>query len=158
MKAIEDAFNESKFQLVLTLLSKTDDNTLIQSLNDQGQNLLHVFAIRGFVASQDLTNKIFEELDRRGVSAKVVDHIGRTPFHYACEKKFFFLIEKFLSQGNLDSNLMDHDNRSPFTIYIETSYSNTVMIDSFLKQGADLNKRFKVVVQDSKYLYNIFKS
>ena len=30
------------------------------------------------------------------------------------------------------------------TIYIETSYDNTLMIESFLKRGADLNKRFKV--------------
>ena len=44
MFAIQDAFNERKFRLVLTLLNKTSDDTVILKKNVHQQNLFHIFS------------------------------------------------------------------------------------------------------------------
>jgi hypothetical protein len=44
MFAMQDAMDESKFQLVLTLLSKTSDDKIIQRKNAKGQNLMHILS------------------------------------------------------------------------------------------------------------------
>lgn len=44
MLAMQDAMDESKFQLVLTLLSKTSDDNIIKRKNDKDQNLMHILA------------------------------------------------------------------------------------------------------------------
>jgi hypothetical protein len=44
MLAMQDAMDEKKFMLVLTLLSKTPDDNVIQSKNSKGQNLFHILS------------------------------------------------------------------------------------------------------------------
>ena len=50
MLAMQDAMDESKFQLVLTLLSKTSDDNIIKLQNDKGQNLMHILAQNAKIA------------------------------------------------------------------------------------------------------------
>lgn len=44
MLAMQDALDERKFYLVLTLLSKTADNSVVQKKNELSQNLMHILA------------------------------------------------------------------------------------------------------------------
>ena len=44
MHAMQDAMDEKKFMLVLTLLSKNPDDHIIQSKNAKGQNLFHILS------------------------------------------------------------------------------------------------------------------
>ena len=44
MHAMQDAMDEKKFMLVLTLLSKNPDDHVIQSKNSMGQNLFHILS------------------------------------------------------------------------------------------------------------------
>jgi hypothetical protein len=44
MLAMQDAMDEKKFMLVLTLLSKTPDDNVVQSKNSKGQNLFHILS------------------------------------------------------------------------------------------------------------------
>ena len=44
MRATQDALDEKKFQLVLTLLSKVADDRIVQQKTDKGQNLFHVLS------------------------------------------------------------------------------------------------------------------
>ena len=53
--AIMDAMDEEKFRLVLTLLNKTSDNSVVQKKNDEKQNLFHIFAKYGITAQSELT-------------------------------------------------------------------------------------------------------
>ncbi len=45
MHAMQDAMDEKKFMLVLTLLSKNPDDHVIQSKNKKGQNLFHILSM-----------------------------------------------------------------------------------------------------------------
>lgn len=45
MHAMQDAMDEKKFMLVLTLLSKNPDDEVIQSTNKKGQNLFHILSM-----------------------------------------------------------------------------------------------------------------
>lgn len=44
MRAAQDALDEKKFQLVLTLLSKVADDKIVQQKTDKGQNLFHILS------------------------------------------------------------------------------------------------------------------
>ena len=44
MLAMQDAMEESKFQLMLKLLNKTSNTNIIKRKNDKGQNLIHILA------------------------------------------------------------------------------------------------------------------
>jgi len=45
MHAMQDALDEQKFQLFLTLIQKTHDDAIVQKKNEKGQNLMHILAI-----------------------------------------------------------------------------------------------------------------
>lgn len=42
MLAMQDALDEKKFQLVITLIQKCADDSVVQAKNTKGQNLFHV--------------------------------------------------------------------------------------------------------------------
>lgn len=43
-QAVQDAMDESKFQQVTNLLSKNPNNDELQKVNEEGQNLFHIYA------------------------------------------------------------------------------------------------------------------
>ena len=86
--AINDAFDKKMFQLVLTLIFKIEDNTIIKVTNSLNQNLFHSLAINGKSCdSNELIDKIFKELKRIGINPNDIDNNGRNSLHYSCEKK-----------------------------------------------------------------------
>jgi predicted nucleotidyltransferase component of viral defense system len=53
MHAMQDAMDEKKFMLVLTLLSKTPDDDVVQSKNKKGQNLFHILSMNASSCAQE---------------------------------------------------------------------------------------------------------
>jgi ankyrin repeat protein len=99
MLAMQDAMSEHKFQLVLTLLAKVQDNSIIQQVNARGQNLYHTLAMYGANANYELTTAIGEKLLKRKVQLSVKDQDGRTPLHYAAESHYSFLVLFLIDHG-----------------------------------------------------------
>jgi ankyrin repeat protein len=99
MLAMQDAMSEHKFQLVLTLLAKVQDNSVIQQVNARGQNLYHTLAMYGANANYELTTAIGDKLLKRKVQLSVKDQDGRTPLHYAAESHYSFLVLFLIDHG-----------------------------------------------------------
>lgn len=99
MLAMQDAMSEHKFQLVLTLLAKVQDNSIIQQVNSKGQNLYHTLAMHGANANYELTTAIGEKLLKRKVKHDVKDQDLRMPLHYAAESHYSFLVMFFIDHG-----------------------------------------------------------
>ena len=83
MLAMQDAMDEKKFMLVLTLLSKNPDDHVIQSKNSKGQNLFHILSQNASSCSLEHLQRIYDTLLKRGVDCKAKDNFGRTALHYA---------------------------------------------------------------------------
>lgn len=83
MFAMQEALDEKKFNLVLTLLSKTADNLVVQRKNDQGQNLMHVLAKNSAGGALHILKRIYEQLRKRGVDCLEKDNSGSNALHYA---------------------------------------------------------------------------
>lgn len=69
MYAMQDALDEQKFQLFLTLIQKTADDATVQKKNDKGQNLMHILAINSANSGNQKQTilRIFNTLRDRGV-------------------------------------------------------------------------------------------
>jgi hypothetical protein len=88
MLAMNDALDDGKLQLVLTLLSKTADDAIIQRKNEKGQNLMHILAMNSRKCGTNPT--VFENMMRictilrkRGVNCLEQDNLGNNALHYA---------------------------------------------------------------------------
>lgn len=68
MLAMQDALDEKKFNLVLTLLSKTADNSIVQRKNTLDQNLMHILAKNSHGGAMHILKRIYEQLRKRGVN------------------------------------------------------------------------------------------
>ena len=94
--AFADALATGKYQLVLTILSKTDP-TRVKALNNMGQNLFHIFA-QFFPPTQShntfhdkFAANIADALSEQyGLDAFLIDSEGRAPMHYAAQWRSFF--------------------------------------------------------------------
>ena len=53
MLAMQDAMDEKKFMLVLTLLSKTPDDAVVQGKNSKQQNLFHILSMNASSCSYE---------------------------------------------------------------------------------------------------------
>jgi len=83
MLAMQDAMDEKKFMLVLTLLSKNPNDEVIQQKNKKNQNLFHILAMNAASCSIDHLKRIYETFLKRRVDVKAVDNYGRNALHYA---------------------------------------------------------------------------
>ena len=63
--AMQDAMDECRFQQVLNLLSKNQDNEALSKTNDQGMNLFHIYAKQVDHNLTEIFVKIFVELKER---------------------------------------------------------------------------------------------
>ncbi len=100
MHAMQDAMDEKKFMLVLTLLSKNPDDSVIQSKNKKGQNLFHILSMNAGGCSIDHLKRIYETLSKRGVDTQAKDSFGRTALHYAVISGAVELVKMLLSHGD----------------------------------------------------------
>lgn len=81
--ATQDALDDKKFNLVLTLFSKIADNRILQQKNDKDQNLMHVLALNSSGGKLKILKRIYDILKRRGVDCFGKDSFGCSPLHYS---------------------------------------------------------------------------
>ena len=62
MLAVQDAMDVKKFQLVLTLLAKTADDSIVQQKNGKGQTLLHVLSQNAAHCKAETLTRIYQQL------------------------------------------------------------------------------------------------
>ena len=68
MLAMQDAMDEKKFMLVLTLMSKNPNDEVFQQTNNKGQNLFHILSMNAGSCSFDHLQRIYQALLKRGVN------------------------------------------------------------------------------------------
>ncbi len=85
MLAMQDALDEKKVNLVLTLLSKTADNRIVQRKNELNQNLMHIFAKNSSGGLMHILKRIYDQLKKRGVNCLEQDSLGNNALHYAVD-------------------------------------------------------------------------
>lgn len=83
MQAMQDAMDENKFQLCLTLLQKYPDEKIVQQKNLKEQNLFHILCQNSFGQNIEHLKRIYDLLRKRGVDCLEKDGEGRTALHYA---------------------------------------------------------------------------
>ena len=117
MLAMQDAMTQNKFQLVKTLLAKVSDNSVLQQVNEYGQNLFHTLAIYGANAEFQITQVICEQLIERKVNLHEIDKYGRSPLHYAARSNYLFFTQILLTHG-VRHDLIDSDGYCPLAYSI----------------------------------------
>ena len=138
--AMQDALNEEKFDLVLTLFAKVDDPAVFSTLNSDGQNLFHTLAIKGSKASEDLTQSICQQLIDFKVNIHTADKLGRTPLHYAAEKQYYKLCIVLIERG-ANINAKDNDGNTPIVKAVEKDLIKTslLVLQLFKRNNADFS-------------------
>ena len=120
MHAMQDAMDEKKFMLVLTLLSKNPDDHVIQSKNSKGQNLFHILSQNAGSCSLEHLQRIYDALLKRGVDCKAKDNFGRTALHYAVMSESISLCKMLLTQAQgYDPNEVDNSGHTPLSLYFK---------------------------------------
>ena len=101
MLAMQDALDEKKFMLFLTLIQKTADDNIVRKKNDKGQNLMHVLTINsaGSGAQMSVIVRIFNTLKTRGVDCLSPDNDNNNALHYAVKNSSRELVELLLKEG-----------------------------------------------------------
>ena len=100
MHAMQDAMDEKKFMLVLTLLSKNPNDEIIQQKNKKGQNLFHILSMNAASCSIEHLRRIYEALLKRGVDVRAKDMYGRNALHYAVIGGSLELVKLLLNADN----------------------------------------------------------
>ena len=147
---MQDALDERKFFLVLTLLSKTADNSVVQKKNELSQNLMHILAKNSLGGKMQILKRIYDQLRKRGVNCLDVDSLGNNALHYAVESGCYDLCQILIDEG-IDINAVNKKGFAPVNIYfkgMKGAYMDlrplqTVLtpsfFDLFTKNGANLN-------------------
>jgi ankyrin repeat protein/predicted DNA-binding WGR domain protein len=133
--AMQDALNEEKFELVLTLFAKVDDPRVFLNKNSEGQNLFHTLAVKGKQASIEVVEQIFQQLIDFKVDFDEEDIYGRSPLHYASSGHNSKLINLLLEKG---AQINKHDKEG-----------NTPLIKSV--EGDLIKKSYEILVIFEKY-------
>ena len=130
MKAIEDSFYESKFNLAMKLLIRSPYNKTYQVLNNEKQNLFHIL---GHIKKNNIIEKLNEILDvlyKKEIPLDAKDIYGNTPLHYAAKnlfKEFIeFILNKYKDKQYL-LNIENNENHTPF--YLATKDNNINLIN-----------------------------
>lgn len=134
MSAVQDALDEQKFQLVLTLLSKCPDNSVIQQKNEQQQNLFHVLSRNP--CREEHMKRIYSTLKERGVGLHERDAFGRAPLHYAAERGSAVLVRLLLEEGASALSL-DAQGHSPLTLYMAGEKCRSLQLYDAATGGSD---------------------
>ena len=118
MRGMEDALTEAKYQLLLNLLKKTADDSVVQRTNDKKQNLLHILAMHGNRASYNELQEIYLQFVKRGVPHMAIDSLGRSALHYAIISRND-LLAKVLLNAKYDPNLLDKDGYNAVILLVK---------------------------------------
>ena len=138
--AMQDALNEEKFNLFLTLFAKVDDTSVFHEKNLEDQNLFHTLAIKGRKAQEEVTKNICEQLLDYKVDFNAVDKYGKTPLHYAAEKLYLNLC-KFLLEKGSNINAKDNDGHTPLVKAVggDLILKSLDLLKLFKAHNADFN-------------------
>lgn len=144
MLAMQDAMGEGKFKLVLTLLAKVADESIVQQTNESKQNLFHSLAYYGAQADFEITTKIGQKLISRGVRLHDLDADGKSPLHYAAASHYGFLVDFLIRQGS-QLNLADKDGNTPLMLAIQGKqvHNSLPLVRLLVSAGADCNIKFE---------------
>ena len=120
MLAMQDALDETKFQLFLTLISKTADDNIVRQKNDKGQNLFHILAKNSNNSQnhQHIISRIYKTLKQRGVDCLENDSLGNNALHFAVKCKATELV-RMLIYDNIKVNTINSDGDSPLSIALK---------------------------------------
>ena len=109
MKAVEDSFYESKFNLAMKLLIRSPNNETYQSLNSEKQNLFHILGHIKNINSQELA-KFLDILYSKKIPLDAKDIHGNTPLHYAAKNIFEQFIKFIVDKFKNDRKILDIKN------------------------------------------------
>jgi ankyrin repeat protein len=141
LTALTDAINTGKFQLVVTLLSKTKEDKVVQGVDAKGRTLFHHLAnyAQGNLDVKWATT-LAEKLLSRKVSMVAIDKHGRLPLHYAAKRGYFDLVFFFVNL-NVDRGLVDKKGKSPLVYATQGHVSHqNLRIASTLMAGTPAKK------------------
>lgn len=141
MRAMQDAMNEQKFQLCLTLLAKVTDSSVVRQSNEMHQNLFHTLALYGVAAAPQVTQALGAKLNLRKVDWAQKDVDGKQPLHIACASQYPALISFLLNLG-AQSNETDTAGRTALVHAIENKRVLTSLPTLQVLSSADFNVKF----------------
>lgn len=120
MLAMQDALDERKFNLFLTLIAKTAEDSIVQQLNEKGQNLMHILAMNASQATSQvkIIERIFETLKKRGVDIKDDDLSGSNALHYAVISNSIEVCRLLIYNG-IDQNKVNDEGHSPLSLALK---------------------------------------
>jgi len=146
IEAIEDAFKEKLFNLVLFLITKTSESKKLQQKLSDGKNLFHLLGKYGN-SDQGLAMQIFQELKSREVPIKEIDNEKRTAFHYAAMEPTREVIKEMLKEGCSPSS-EDNEGQTPFSYAVvncpDEHYKE--ILGEMLGAGGKINYKFEAKV------------
>ena len=118
MLAMQDALDEKKFNLVLTLLGKTADDRIVRQKNAKQQNLMHILSQNANGGQFHILKRIYDALKKRGVNCLERDISGSNALHYAIRSNCFDLCQILVSEG-IGINDINNDGHSPLSLYMK---------------------------------------
>lgn len=120
MHAMQDAMDEKKFMLVLTLLSKNPNDEVVQQKNKKGQNLFHILSMNAASCSFEHLKRIYDALMKRGVDVRAKDNFGRNALHYAVIGGSLQLVQMLLGEHPpYDPNEVDNEGFTPLAHFVK---------------------------------------
>ena len=153
MHAMQDALDEQKFQLVLTLLAKNPDDAVVQRKNQKDQNLFHILSQNSGGCRPEHLRRIYDALRKRGVDCLEPDGFARTALHYAVQSRSRELVDLLLEQG-ASPTAEDMYGYTPLTLYLKGKSCANLAIyspitgvydpifEGLAKRGADMNAQY----------------
>ena len=157
MKAVEDSFYETKFNLALKLLNRSPNNKIYQALNSDGQNLFHIL---GHINNNNTSKQLSQFLNilySKEIPLDAKDNFGNTPLHYAAKNLFVdfikFIINNFKNK-KLILEAKNNDNNTPLILSIKGNNLNIIKKEIFdlLFTDKDINQLYK---EDEKNINNL---
>ena len=156
IKAISEVLEEKKFNLSTLLLAKNTNDELYKKDYLEGMNLIHSFAINSLNESNLF--EIFNILFMKQINIDSPDFKGFLPFHYACKKHNFPLINLLISYSGIDINSLflirtnNHDTAFKL-FFINFNAEDLNIIDKIESLIVSLNTEFYEKLQDNKGNY-----
>jgi len=140
MLGMEDALSEGKYQLLLNLLKKTAQDSIVQKFNNKKQNLMHILALHGGRANYETLREIYTQFVKRGVKHMAIDIYGRSALHYAVQARNQRMVNILLNE-KYDPNLLDVEGYNALALMVKGygAGSTERLMDELLLAGSNVN-------------------
>ena len=148
MKAVEDSFNEQKFNLAIKLLNHSPYNETYQELNRDRQNLFHILVQINNIQNLPELSQFLNILYSKEISLDSKDNFGNTPLHYAAKRLFKefirFTINKFENNKSI-LDIKNNDNYTPLILSMKGNNINSINREIFdlLFTNKDINQLYE---------------